>query len=82
MSTAAMFGIIAALGARNPASPTTVESQNPALIVVDPGAATTATATVAEPSEQPIQLTATPVVRAAQPAPALDTPVVRTNGSR
>jgi hypothetical protein len=87
MSTAAMFGIVAALGVQNPPPANAAQDPTPAVpaaIVVDPTAAAPMAVTVSELSDRPIQLTATPIVRAAQPAPtpAVAAPVARTNGSR
>lgn len=87
VSTAAMFGIVAAIGVRNPPQVDSEETTAPAVpasIVVDPAAGAPGAVTLSELSDQPIQLTATPIVRAAQPAPsqAISAPVARTNGSR
>lgn len=84
LSTAAMLGIVAALGAQNPSVADVVEAPAsvPNVTAVDPSAPTSVV--VSELSDQPIQLTATPIVRAAQPAAtqAAAVPVARTNGSR
>lgn len=87
MSTAAMFSIVAAIGVQNPPQTNAEQTAAPAVpasIVVDPAAGAAGAVTLSELSDQPIQLTATPIVRAAQPAPtqAASAPVARTNGSR
>lgn len=87
LSAATMFGIVAALGVQTPPAvadtspPPAVETN---VVTVDPQAASPPAVTVGELTDQPIQLTATPVVRAAQPAsaPTQAAPVARTNGSR
>lgn len=78
-SIAAMFAIVATLGARTP-PPEAVASESSSAVVTDPGAGAAQTVTVSELSNQPILLTAKPIVRAEQPAST--TPVARTNGSR
>lgn len=82
-----MLGIVAALGITNPsaaANSAPVDSESSSTAVVEPRITAPDAVTVSQLSNQPIQLTATPVVRAAQPvpAPARATPVARTNGSR
>lgn len=87
MSSAAMLGIVAALGAQQPPPASAVEApaaEPPSVIVVDPRLSASKAVTVSRLSDEPIYLTATPVVRAAEPAPASPAaaPVARTNGSR
>lgn len=92
LSTAAMLGMVAALGAQHPPSsagaPLTptgqVASAPTEPIDVAPTASTNRRVAVSELSGQPIQLDAQPVVRAAPAGRSGNqpTPVARTNGSR
>ena len=107
MSTATMFGIVAALGVSgasqdatrsagtDPGSDTTVPAEPVGTTVAaPPGQPTTVpapvmtTVPVTELSNEPIQLTAEPVVRVVEtpsapaPAPREQAPVASTNGSR
>ena len=87
ISAAAMFGIVAALGVQEARTPKVQElpaSVPQSEIVVDPASAAPTAVVVSELSDRPVQLTATPVVRAAPPAPSpvAAAPVARTNGSR
>jgi hypothetical protein len=71
---------MAVLGAQGPLAPDQVDVVNLSPgIDIDP--ATAMVVAVAESSEASIQLTASPVLRAA-PAPPAATPMARTNGSR
>lgn len=81
-----MLGILAGLGAQSSPDSVAIGEPTPQIptgvVVVDPATTQPAEVTVSELSGQPVQLTATPVVRPAQPAPAAPVPVARTNGSR